>query len=339
MKKNNLFVWALPGVAISFLLSYAGFVFSNAHPLLDAFFIAFIGGVVVGNFIKKKSLLWMGVGLCKDVLIPVGLFLYGAQLNMHDWVNVEFRIFVFALINIFAYFTVILACNKYLFKITDNKLSYMNAGANSICGVSATAVFIPFVEANDEEVSATLIAIVVTGLISVFATWMIIKNFFAGISVEKYAAICALTLNQTGAVKTAAGFMGQEAVRIASTIKYFRTSMIIPAALILMFLNQHMPGRRSKMPAEIRRSVVNYGFFIAMLYFGGSFLFSGPLYGYSAGVKPWFVILFGMALASIGLLCDVRQIFRKDVFLNTLSALIAWLCVFFITLSLVSRFL
>lgn len=335
MKSLNFIKLALPGVVISFILSYFGFRLSAIHPLLDALFVAFIGGIIIGNIIKQKTFLYMGVGLCKDILIPVGLFLYGTQVNLKDWAAVKSNIFLFAVLNLIIYLAVILLVNRYVFKVLNNKVSFLNGGANAICGVSATAVFIPFVSAKDDEVTLTLVSIVVTGLVSVFMTWFVVQQML-NLSMQQYAELCGLTINQTGATKLAAGFMSKDAVKMASVIKNFRISMIIPVAFLLMFLSQAFGGRASKISPELRKSAVFYGIFIAVLFFGGSLLFSfTPLGVYAKNIKPTFTILFGMTVASIGLLCNIGRVSKKDMLCNTISAIVAWFVVMLVTVKLV----
>ncbi|MFH1768156.1 MAG: putative sulfate exporter family transporter [Candidatus Omnitrophota bacterium] len=339
MKNKNIILLAVPGIIIAFSLSYLGNILSKYHPLLDGFFIAFIGGIIVSTLIRKKTLLWTGTALCKDILIPVGLFLYGTQINWLKWAKLDAPIFFISIINIFLYFIVIFLCNRYLFGINNNKLSFLNSGANSICGVSATAVYIPFVDADEEETTATLLTIVITGLISVFSTWYIIQNI-AILSSNQYAALCGLTLNQTGAVKAAASFMSKETVGLATTIKFFRTSLIIPVAFLIMFLNQKNTGSSGKMSSQLRRSAINYGVFIGILFFGGSLLFTfTPLSSYAKPISPLFKILFGSTLASVGLLCDLRKILKKEIIFNTISSVIGWIVVAVITLLCIKIYL
>ena len=319
MKTSALIKMAIPGMVIAFLLSLGGYHVASFHSLLDGFFVAFIGGIIVGNLVRHKTWLWAGTALCKDLLIPIGLFLYGTQINWLKWKTLEPKIFFMSLLNLFLYFVIIFFCNRFLFKNENNKVSYLNAGANAVCGVSATAVYIPFVDAKEDETTATLLAIVVTGLISVFATWYIISPAF-GLSTNAYAMLCGLTLNQTGAVKAAAAFAGAEAVKIATQIKFFRTSLILPASFLLMFLSQAAGGKSEPMSKELRNSAIRYGLFIGALFFGASILTTfGPLGAHAKTIKPLFKVLFGMTLASVGLLCDVRKVLRKDIVFNILS--------------------
>jgi len=335
MRIINLLKLALPGLIVTFLLSFLGLQLAALYHLMDALFLAFLGAVILGSILKQKSFLFMGIGVCKDILIPVGLFLYGTQVGIKEWGTIKFDVFSLAVLNLAIYFVVIFIINRYLFRILNNRISFLNGGANAICGVSATAVFIPFIDAKNDEVTMTLISIVVTGLVSVFATWFLIQPV-VNLPLQEYAEFCGLTLNQTGLVKAAAGFMSHDAVNIAITVKNFRTSMIIPVALLLMFLSHWFGGKKYKMPGELRKSAVIYGVFIAFLFFGGALLFTfTPLSGYTNSIKPVFKIVFGMTLASVGLLCNIRHVSKTKMILNTLSSIIAWVVVAIVTLTVI----
>jgi uncharacterized integral membrane protein (TIGR00698 family) len=335
MKKQNLIMLALPGIIIAFALSLLGRQLSQGFPLLDAFFVAFIAAIMVGIFFKNKSMLWMGTAFCKDLLLPIGLLLYGTQMNQLEISRLDPPIVLFSVLNMFLYFGIIFICNRFLFRIRNNKISYLNGGANAICGISATAVFVPFVDAKEDEISMTLLAVVVTGMISVFATWFIIQPAVQFSSPE-YATFCGLTLNQTGAVKEAAGFMGKDAVALASTIKFFRTCLLIPVAFALMFLTRYAGGTAKKLSMLAMEKAMIYGIMIALLFFGASLLFSfTPLQAYAKPIRPWFTIIFGMFLVSVGLLCDVKKFFKKEFLLNMASSSIAWVFVAIVNILLI----
>lgn len=318
---------AIPGIVISFLLSLLGQTLSRGFPLLDAFFVAFIAAIMVGIFFKNKTMLWLGTAFCKDLLLPIGLLLYGTQINQLEISKLDPAVLLFSVLNMLLYFAIIFFCNRFLFGIRNNKISYLNGGANAICGISATAVFVPFVDAKEEEISMTLLAVVVTGALSVFATWFIIQPV-VNFSWPQYATFCGLTLNQTGAVKEAAGFMGKDAVALATNIKFFRTCLLIPVAFSLMFLTRYAGGTAKKLSLPAMEKAMIYGIVIALLFFGASLLFSfTPLQQYAKPIRPWFTIIFGMFLVSVGLLCDVKKFFKKEFLLNMASSSIAWVFV------------
>lgn len=337
MKKDSIWLAFLPGFLVTIILAWVAKGVSAYQPMLDTLFVAFLGGIIISNILRNQEIIWTRAALCRDILIPIGLFLYGTQIQMKEWAAIKPYTFIISLVNILLYFSVAFFCNKYLFKITNNKISYMNGGANSICGVSATAVFIPFVKANEEEVASTLVAVVITGMVSVFSTYYLVQHLFA-LPLDKYATLCGLTLNQTGAVKTAAGFMGAEAEKIALAIKSFRTSLILPVAILMMLFNRAYPGQKQGGEKnDALKEAIGYGILVGLVFFSGSLLSSfTPLGSQAKAIKPWFVFIFSMTLASVGLLCDLRKISKRLVVLNTISCIIAWAVVVLATLWLIN---
>lgn len=339
--KNTVLGLFLPVVVVILLLGWAGIKLAEVYPLLDALFVSFIAGILVSNTLRVKWIVWTKALVCRNILIPLGLFLYGTQINWLEWFKLNPSTFVISFINVAIYFAVILLCNRFIFRVSNSKLSYLNAGANSICGVSATAVFIPFVDAKEDEVAATLFAIVITGFVSVFLTWNFIQQA-ANLPLEKYAAFCGLTLNQTGLTKMAAGFMSKDAVKLAVTVKNFRTSLILPMALLLMYLTQAFGSKEAseKMSPEARKKALSYGLLIVLLFFGSSIAFSFTgLHSQAKAIKPFFSFVFCMTMGSVGLLCDFRKILKIEVLCNTMSSMVGWAVVSVATLIMVSLWL
>lgn len=335
--KENIVLLMLPGLIAAGAVSFLGFKLSRYHPLLDGFFIAFIGAILLRNLVRRQWFFAAGAALCKDILIPVGLLLYGTQINWLTLTKPNPSIFIISLATTLTYFAIIFLCNRFVFGITNNKLTYLNSGANAICGVSATAVYIPFVDAKEDEVTSTLLAVVITGVLSVFATWFFIQQNLQ-LSTQQYATLCGVTLNQTGAVKASAAFMGKEAVTVAATIKAFRTSLILPVALLLMVLTRVAGGTAEKMSKELQKSAVGYGIFIAVLFFGASLLFSfTPLAVHTKAVEPWFKILFGMTIAGVGLMADMKKVINRQLLFNSASSIIGWMFAAGIAIILILR--
>lgn len=320
-KKTNILLMALPGIAIAFVLSYAGYKLSKLHYLLDGFALAIIFGLLVSLLFKKTSLLKVGSAICRDLLIPIGLMLYGAQMNFNKYAGMNISIIINIVICIVSFFIVIMLLNK-LFKI-PTKTTLLTCGGSAVCGVSAIAVLSPAVDAKEEDTTTALVAILVVGVISVFLTWYVLYPL-SKMSVESYKAFVATTLNQTGLVKMAAGFTGDKAiVSGAKVIKYVRTALIVPLMFVIILINSFSGG--SKISKYQKKNTLQMGILIGALFFGMALLFSFTgLHQYAKPIKPYYKVIFGMALASIGMSGDLFRLNVKHVVLNTLSALIAW---------------
>ena len=317
---KDIFLLALPGLILAFCLSLFSYWVSTFHPVLDAFFLAFVFSIVVGALIPRKEKLWVGLGLCKDIFIPLGLFLYGTQILWQKVLS-DLSVMGLCLLNLVLYSFLIFGLNR-VFGVKD-KVSLLTGPANGICGISATAVFIPFVQAREREISATLTSLFLVGLLSL---GVLLSYFSPRLPERQYGILSGSVLNQTGLVKAATAPKEKQIRQVALTTKYFRTSLIIPVSLLLFFVGRAL-SRESISPG-LRRKNLKYALFLASLFFGASLIVSfTPLGEYQKSIKPVFKVLFSMTLVSVGLLCDVKKALTRDSFYNFLSNVVAFFVV------------
>ncbi|MDP1852646.1 MAG: putative sulfate exporter family transporter [Candidatus Omnitrophota bacterium] len=338
-KEKGLFALALPGFLLALGISIFSYWLSGLYKFINAFAVAVIIGVIIGSCFPRKNSLWIGTALCKDILLPVGLFLYGTEINFKKIAlccvigsDILFQCVIYSALT----FLIVYFLNK-LLKVTY-KTNLLTSVGSAICGVAAIAVSSPMVDAEEEDVTKALISILLVGVVSFFASVFFLNKLFFAADVygEKFAIFCGLTFNQDGLVQTAGTFMEKGLDKLALNVKYIRTTLILPFSFIVLFLNQL---KSKKATAEIRLSVIKYSLTIAYLFFGAALLFTyTPLEQYSPLIKPWYKIIFGAALAAIGLTCDIRRVLKKEAALSILSALAGWIIVVAIFIILMNVF-
>lgn len=347
MKVYSLILRALPGLLVAFLISGISFNISKQFakawfgPTLDMFIMCVIFGLVIGLIFSKwteKSVMFAASSsLSKDILVPIGLILYGTQINWKDWSKLNIKIFIGILVVMLVYFLIIWFLNK-RFGINE-KLTWLTCVGSSICGASAIAITAPFVEAKDEDTSSAMITILIIGLISVFGLYFLNQSVFQ-LSSEQYAIQGAMIHNQTGLVKMGAQLtkwaqpdLPKEAVKKltdeAVATKSIRTSLIVPLVFLVIFLSDLLRKKRGE-AAGIRLRSINSLLILGLLFFGASILFTFyPGLGKEASkaVEPWFKIIFGAALASIGFAVNAKAFAKTKLPQNIVSAFIAWVAV------------
>jgi uncharacterized integral membrane protein (TIGR00698 family) len=335
-KEKGLFTLALPGFLLALGISIFSYWFSGFSKFLPAFALSVIIGVIVGSCFPRKNSLWIGTAICKDMLLPIGLFMYGTEVNFKKIAlscvigsDILFQCIFYSI----GTFLIIYSMNRVL-KIT-HKTNLLTSVGSAICGISAIAVSSSMVDAEEEDVTKAIISILFVGIVSFLATVFFLNRFFSSdIYGEKFAIFCGMTFNQDGLVHGAGSFMEKGLDKLALNVKYIRTAFILPFAFIVLFLGQL---RNKKVTAETKRSVIKYGLTIGWLFFGAALLFSyTPLGNYSPMIKPWDKVIFGAALAAIGLTCDVRRVLKKETFLNMFSALAGWIIIVIVFISLMN---
>lgn len=336
-KDRGLFVLALPGFLIAIAVSILSYWLSGFHKFLDIFALSIIIGVIVGSCFPRKNLLWIGTALCKDILLPIGLLMYGTEVNFEKLAlccvigsDILYQCIVYAAVA----FLIIYLINRLL--RVSLKTNLLTAAGSAICGIAAVAVGAPMVDAEEEDVTKAVIAILLVGAVSFFSIFFLRRFFTADIYGEKFAVFCGITLNQQGLVEAAGNFMERGPDKLALNVKYIRSTFIIPMGFLILLLSQI--GKK-EVESEVRLSVIRHGLIIACLFFGAAIIFTfTPLGQYSHAIRPWYKIIFGAALAAVGLTCDIRRVLKKEALLNILSTLIGWVVIVAVFISVMRIF-
>lgn len=333
---GKIFLSSIPGIILAFLISGLSYFISKQvagmwfGPGLDMFIMSVVFGLIAGlilsKFAEKYLIFSASSALSKDILVPIGLVLYGTQINWKNWESINPIIFAGIVAIMFVYFLVIPYLNK-RFGVNE-RITSLTCVGSCICGAAAIAVTSPFVEAEDEDTSAAMITILIIGFISVFSLFWL-DQYVYPLTGNQYASQIAVVHNQTGLVKMGAGFTHDSAlVNTALTIKGIRTSLIIPLAFVVVFMGNFLRRKKGDKAAVRLRSTASL-IVLGLFFFGASLLFSfyPGLGGYVKQIDPWFKIIFGAALASIGFACNANALMKTKLHKNILSALAGWVVV------------
>lgn len=120
-----------------------------------------------------------------------------------------------------------------LFKL-DKKLSYLISAGTAICGGSAIAAVSPIIKPSTKEISLGLAIIFTLNSVALFIYPAI--GHILHLSQEQFGLWCAVGIHDTSSVVGAAGKYGNEALKIATTVKLARALWIIPVSVITMFI-------------------------------------------------------------------------------------------------------
>lgn len=116
----------------------------------------------------------------------------------------------------------------------DLKLGYLITSGTAICGGSAIAAISPVIKAKAETISIALGIVFLLNSVALFV-FPGIGHFF-NLTQEQFGLWCAIAIHDTSSVVGAALVFGDEALRIATTVKLSRTLWIIPLSIFSMFV-------------------------------------------------------------------------------------------------------
>ena len=127
----------------------------------------------------------------------------------------------------------------------DRDTSYLISSGTAICGGSAIAAVGPVLKAKDSEMSVALGTIFILNAIALFVFPMI--GHALNMSQHEFGTWAAIAIHDTSSVVGAGAAYGEEALKVATTIKLTRALWIIPLALVTSFIFKSK-GQKIRIP-------------------------------------------------------------------------------------------
>ncbi len=127
----------------------------------------------------------------------------------------------------------------------DRNISYLISSGTAICGGSAIAAVAPVIKAKDSEISVALATIFILNALALFIFPVV--GHCLGLDQHQFGTWAAIAIHDTSSVVGAGAAYGEEALRVATTVKLTRALWIIPMALISAVLFKG-DGRKVSIP-------------------------------------------------------------------------------------------
>ena len=191
-----------------------------------ALLLGFVFAIIFKNPFKSKS--YKAI----HILLKVAVVGLGFGMLLKETLATSKQAFSLTFFSIFLTVSMGLLLTK-LLKL-DKKLGHLITSGTSICGGSAIAAISPVIKANSKTISVALGLVFLLNSIALFVFPAI--GHFLQLSQEQFGMWCAIAIHDTSSVVGAALSYGDEALRIATTVKLSRTLWIIPLAILSMFI-------------------------------------------------------------------------------------------------------
>ena len=139
----------------------------------------------------------------------------------------------FTIISVFGTLAIGMLIGRKLLKV-DKETSYLISSGTAICGGSAIAAVGPVIKAKPANMSVALAVVFVLNAIALFIFPSI--GHWLGLSQQEFGTWAAIAIHDTSSVVGAGAAYGEEALKVATTIKLTRALWIIPLALATSFI-------------------------------------------------------------------------------------------------------
>lgn len=214
------------------LLAVASLFVSPAIALFAGIVLALMLGNPYPVFSKKVS----------KYLLQVAVVGLGFGMNLHESLAAGKEGILFTIVSVIGVMCIGCLLGKAMGILP--KLSYLISAGTAICGGSAIAAVAPVVKADDNQTSMSLAVIFTLNAIALFIFPPI--GHMLGLDQNQFGTWAAIAIHDTSSVVGAAQMYGDEALKVATTIKLTRALWIIPLSLVSMLFFRQKDGGKTK---------------------------------------------------------------------------------------------
>ena len=157
----------------------------------------------------------------------------GFGMNLYESLASGREGMLFTIISVIGTLVIGMLIGRKLLKV-DKETSYLISSGTAICGGSAIAAVGPVIKAKPENMSVALAVVFVLNAIALFIFPSI--GHWLGLSQQEFGTWAAIAIHDTSSVVGAGAAYGEEALKVATTIKLTRALWIIPLALATSFI-------------------------------------------------------------------------------------------------------
>lgn len=330
----------IPGVVLLFVIGYLGKLteqairnYGTAHhlalPNIEYVLWAIVYGLIITNVIGIPALFAPGVATY-DFWLKTGIVLLGARFLLGDVLKLGGVSLVLVLLELFVAIGIMIVLGR-LFKLKPKLISLLAVGS-SICGVSAIIVTQGAIEADDEDASFAIAAILALGAFGLFAYPLI--GHALGMSDHAFGLWAGLAVDNTAEATAAGALFSDAAGKVAVLAKSTRNALI---GFVVLAFALYWASRGEAQTVENKAAFVWQKFpkfvlgFLAISLLATIGLFNKAQITSLGNLSRW---AFLLTFAGVGLRTDFRELRRLGLRPFIVGA-IAELTVTVVTLGLV----
>lgn len=203
---EQLGTWVSPPIALLLGLLFA-LMFGNIYPKLNK---------AMSKYLLQYSVVGLGFGM-----------------NLYTSLESGKDGMLFTIISVIGTMLLGWLLAKHVFKL-DPKIGYLISSGTAICGGSAIAAVGPVVDAKSGQMSVALGVVFILNAVALFMFPPV--GQMMGMSQADFGLWAAIAIHDTSSVVGAGGAFGDEALKVATTIKLTRALWIMPLALVTAWI-------------------------------------------------------------------------------------------------------
>jgi uncharacterized integral membrane protein (TIGR00698 family) len=222
------------GILFVLIIAILGEVLGRQVPTIGAGGFSILLGMLIANIFGIKKSFEEGINFSSKFILHFSIILLGLSINFHNVVKVGGKSLPIIILGITSSFVVANIVGK-IMGLNSNTRNLIGAGTG-ICGGSAIAAISAVINPKEEEISYSLSIIFLFNLLAVFI--FPILGHILHMTQQYFGVFAGSAINDTSSVVAAGYIYGNEAGKLATTVKLTRTLAIIPMVLFFSFKNK-----------------------------------------------------------------------------------------------------
>ncbi|WP_417812579.1 YeiH family protein [Thalassospira alkalitolerans] len=235
----------LPGLILSACVAGLAMLTSKSEQLilgatwLEPLVLAIVIGAILRTLWEPHRCFLAGIGFATKTLLEIAIVFLGATVSAQTLLSVGPEL----LIGIVTVVAMIVPASYFLGRLLGlpTRMAILIACGNGICGNSAIAAVAPTINADSDDVSASITFTAVLGVGVVLGLPLIGK--LVGLEAVQYGILSGLTVYAVPQVLATAAPMGTTAIHIGTLVKLVRVMMLGPITVVLSMLAPRLPGK------------------------------------------------------------------------------------------------
>ena len=248
VKKNAL------GILICLVIAVPAWLLGQRFEVVGGPVFAILIGMVIALFWKDQKSAKSGITYTSKKILQLAVVLLGFGMNLSSVLQVGGQSLPIIVSTIATSLIVAFALYKALHM--DSNISTLIGVGSSICGGSAIAAVAPVIDADENQTSLSLATIFILNAVALFVFPVI--GHWLGMGQTQFGTWAAIAIHDTSSVVGAGAAYGEEALKVATTVKLTRALWIIPLSLVSALIFRQK-GKKIQIPWFI------FWFVVAML--------------------------------------------------------------------------
>ena len=216
----------LVGVLLAVGIAVVALLVGDAIKVIDPLVLAVILGMLVRATLGRQERFLVrtlpGIFLAQTVFIPVGIILYGKNLDFHVLAKTNPLVAIETLGLSLVSMLLLYALGRLIG--LRGRFGLLLGFGSAVCGASAIAITSPICECEPDETAVGLVANTRVVLMAVAGFDFFVRS---AIPSETYATMCGELLHQTGAVKMALQDLSADLQVLGMTLKSLRVAFLL----------------------------------------------------------------------------------------------------------------